>query len=413
MSLRKSTHLRAAIDEWTAEGLITQDQAGVLIERYELDADAPWYKNVSFLVGIVAVILVGMGFVLGISQNWDHLSIPMRVASGAIPWVISAGVTAWAIYAGRTRIAEAWALLACLLYGTNIFLQAQIFHISGYAPDGVFWWAMGCLPLAVLLRSHVLTFLVQALTVVWIGLESEFQHFSPLVLPIGAIVLVASRPALGRVTLVGAVAVIIWMVHHVRVPIYGSGGPDEILTALTASGALAMALLAAAAPVSQAFRRDASWVPLAFILFIAFIASSTSITDVLVLGHNDWYAALVAAVAVGILLWADRSPIALTAVAVTAWFAIGTVIPESSTASAIFTYGLNVVIFGGAVLLIYQGVKAPNKTWFMGGLVLVVIHAIVRYFDLFDDYLTSSLIFIFAGVGLVLANRFWKRRFSA
>jgi len=413
MSLRRSSQLRAAIDEWVAEGLIGSDQAAALVERYELDAEAPWYKNISFLVGVVAVLLVGMGFVLGISQNWDHLSIPLRVASGAVPWLVAAGVTAWAIVAGRDRLAEAWALLSCLLYGTNIFLQAQIFHISGYAPDGVMWWLIGCLPLAVLLRSHVLTFLLQALAVVWIGLESEFEHFSPMVLPLGAVVLLATSVALGRFTLVGAIAVVIWMIHHVRGPIYGVDGPDEILTALVVSGTFAIALLSVAKPVSQGFRDDVSWVALAFVLVNAFIASSTSIQEELVLSQNDWYAALVAGVSVAILLWANRSPIALTAAAIAVWFGLGTLLPETATLNLIFTYGLNLIIFGGAVLMIFRGIHEQHKAWFMGGLVLIVIHAVVRYFDLFEDYLVSSVIFILAGIGLVLANRFWKRRFHA
>ena len=413
MSLRRSSQLRAAIDEWVAEGLIGSDQAAALVERYELDAEAPWYKNISFLVGVVAVLLVGMGFVLGISQNWDHLSIPLRVASGALPWLIAAGVTGWAIVAGRDRLAEAWALLACLLYGTNIFLQAQIFHISGYAPDGVMWWLIGSIPVAVLLRSHVLTFLVQALTVVWIGLESEFDHFSPMVLPLGAVALLVTRAALGRFTLVGAIAVVIWMVHHVRHPIYGAGGPDEILTALVASGTLAMALLSVAQPVSPGFREDVSWVALAFVLFNAFIASSTSINEELVLTQNDWYASLVAGVSVLILLRANRSPVAITTAAIAVWFGVGTLLPETTTLNMVFTYGLNLIIFGGAVLMVYRGVREQHKAWFMGGLVLIVIHAVVRYFDLFEDYLVSSVIFILAGIGLVLANRFWKRRFDA
>ena len=174
-----------------------------------------------------------------------------------------------------------------------------------------------------------------------------------------------------------------------------------------------MAFLAVATTVVPSFRDKAAYEGMSLILFNALIASSTTGTDALVVGQGDWYAALLIAGSVPVMLWANRTPLSWLAAAIAVWFGIGTLLPESDAINSIFTYGLNAVIFAGAVHLVYVGIKRQHKEWFMSGLVLIVVHAVVRYFDLFDDYLVSSLIFILAGIGLVLANRFWTRRFNA
>jgi hypothetical protein len=182
---------------------------------------------------------------------------------------------------------------------------------------------------------------------------------------------------------------------------------------MVAGGVFAMALLSVAQQVQKSFRIKASWVVLGFILIQAFVASSVDGMETVSSGPVDWYAALIAGIGSAILLWADRSPLSILASIIAVWFGAESLVPASNFVFTIFTVGLNVIVFGGAVLMIYLGVQQQNKTWFMGGLSLIVIHAIVRYFDLFDSYLVSSVIFILAGIGLVAANRFWKGRFDA
>ena len=77
MSLNRSSSLREELPKWVDEGLISRESADVLAERYELSADDPWYKKTSFYISLVAAILGSMGVVLVVSENWDHLPIPV------------------------------------------------------------------------------------------------------------------------------------------------------------------------------------------------------------------------------------------------------------------------------------------------------------------------------------------------
>ena len=68
---------------------------------------------------------------------------------------------------GRTSPAVGLFILGNLFYGASIILIAQIYHLGEHMPDGVFWWALGSLPFAVLLCNTWLTLFSGLLALLW------------------------------------------------------------------------------------------------------------------------------------------------------------------------------------------------------------------------------------------------------
>ena len=68
-------------------------------------------------------------------------------------------------------ISEVVSFLGCLFYGAGIWLVAQAFHLDSHYPDGVWWWAIGVLPLALCLDSLLLHLLFVCLMALWGGME--------------------------------------------------------------------------------------------------------------------------------------------------------------------------------------------------------------------------------------------------
>jgi len=414
MSLRRSSSLKNAIVEWLGEGLISDQTAQTLIARYELDADPPWYRDFSFLVTIVAVLLVTMGLTLAISENWDSLGIPTRVATGAVPWVLSAALCVWYLVKGRERLAEVWGVACSLLFGVNIFLQAQIFHISGYAPNALMWWMIGVLPLAFTLRSHVLVLLAQILATIWVGMESSNDVGTIAAIPALAVIVLATRLALNEVTLTGLIVAFLTMLHNVGYLIYDTYQPERIVLSLVSSFLLGMALVSISTSTAPRYRSVMHWIGVTLLVIMAFIFSSLGTDGGLeMIATRDWYGAVLCVVAAMILLWKDRGALTFVGVAIALWFTMGTFLTTWDDASGrVFIYGLNMILFAGAVAMITMGISVRQKAWFMGGLVLIVAHALIRYVDLFGDYIVTSIIFVLAGIALIGANRLWKARFN-
>ncbi len=72
---------------------------------------------------------------------------------------------------GWRRLSEVAFFLGCLFYGAAIWLLAQIFHITSSNYDGLWWWAIGCLPFALLLDTVLLHLLFAGLLALWVGFE--------------------------------------------------------------------------------------------------------------------------------------------------------------------------------------------------------------------------------------------------
>lgn len=417
MSLRRSTALRDALRQWVSEGLITEESALTLTERYELDREAVWYKSTSFMIGLVASILVAAGFVLLISENWHHLSVPVRMLTGIIPWLASAILTIRATNHKpstthhQPRTAEAWGFLTSLLFGVNIFLQAQIFHLGGYWPTAIMWWAAGSLAMGAVLRSPSIIALSQILALIWIENETIYQHFTPAVFAGVALIAAASMQQLTRLTATGLIALLCWSLFHAWNGMVTTELHPNVVIMWMVFGVLAIALYEWAEPISRQFRTSMVNVLSAWTLLMALIASTTDVADDVWLGHGDWFMATVALIAAGLLLVVRRDIIAYGLSAVVLW-AVGWSFFTPDPWLTISVAGLNLIMFGTAVFMMWSGIKHANKSDFMSALVLVTALAFARFLDYFEDYVLGAVVFMSAGILLFLANTFWNRRYA-
>ena len=172
------TQLQNEIKSWVEEGIISPEQAASLHQKYELTGTVPWYRKSSFIITAVALILVGMGLVLLISENWHRFNIPLRSAIGLLPLFLAYGTGFYLLQKDRYKEAELAFFFGSIVFGINIFLQAQIFHIDNYFPDGFKWWLIGAIPIALYFRGNLHNFLLQFLFFAWTKELLEYEHFS-------------------------------------------------------------------------------------------------------------------------------------------------------------------------------------------------------------------------------------------
>ena len=190
------------------------------------------------------------------------------------------------------------------------------------------------------------------------------------------------------------------------------GDPDDVVAAWAAFGLLAGMLILLAEPVSWSFRKSFQWVIASWVVLFGFIGTHDDLTTHFLVGQSDWFALVVAGIAAALLLFTTRTVLNVGMTAIVLWLSIATMLPETSAMIMLSTVMTNLTIFGFALALIWTGIRDKVKTNFMVGLGLVVLHALVRFNDYFDDYLIGALIFILAGIGLVIANLYWNKRYA-
>ncbi|MDZ8118412.1 DUF2157 domain-containing protein [Pontiella agarivorans] len=99
-------------------------------------------------------LLIGSGIILLFAHNWDDLSRPARAVLSFCPLIAGALLsTAALLKSDGPALREAAGIFHSLMVGASIALIGQTYHLPGDAPDFMLTWALLALPLQFLLSS--------------------------------------------------------------------------------------------------------------------------------------------------------------------------------------------------------------------------------------------------------------------
>ena len=189
------SRLKKELPNWVEKGLISQYQAQAIMTEV---AGAARGHSAALAFYLLGALLLGTGTVTWVAANWDGLGRLARLLLlfGGL-WASLGG--AWWAQQRRDApwLAQGLVLLAVIIFGANIMLIAQTYHISAHYPNGVLLWAVGAFVCALLLNSQPALVAGLGLALLWSGMESsEFYagpHWPFLPVWLGALALVAWR----------------------------------------------------------------------------------------------------------------------------------------------------------------------------------------------------------------------------
>lgn len=171
MSFKKQLEKRLPL--WSEQGWVTADHAQQIL-AYEAEQDTHGPKYLTLAFSLLGVILLGSGVITFFAANWQEMTKLMKliVLFGAM-W-LSYGL-AWFFEQRQAMpwLAQAMLLLGVILFGSNIMLIAQIYHISEHFPNGILLWALGGVLVAYLVHSQPAMVAALGLGLLWSWLESE------------------------------------------------------------------------------------------------------------------------------------------------------------------------------------------------------------------------------------------------
>ena len=386
----------------------------------------------------LGILFIGLALITVIGANWDEIPRELRMA-GLL--ALTAGTHALALrqqLAGRGSAATGLFVLGNLFYGASIILVAQIYHLGEHMPDGVFWWALGSLPFAVLLRSPWLTLMSGLLALVWLYLEYQtgflgatfFSVVFPLFLAAELYVLVRAR-ANAVLFLTFVASLFLWLQTALAASWIDGREPLEWSAEHVPIGAALLILAHAAGhwlhANDSAKTKDygaalSLWtlrLALAGMLVLSFERPWVELISAK-WNHQAamWlvFAALVAAV-----LWTGsrtgRLPplLGLAALAGGATAAVVATGAHSNEADReVYAAGFqvldNVVLVAAGIWLIVRGTVSGVSHYFFLGVATILLTAFLRYVDLIGDHVGGAVLFLAFAVLLLGAARYWKTR---
>lgn len=171
--------LRKELPGWAEKGWVTSEGEAAIIAEAEASA-AHGINVIPVALAVIGALTLGAGVILFFAANWDEMTKIAKLA------VLFGGM--WGAYAiagfglsGSARasrvLAQAMLLLGVILFGANIHLIAQIYHIDAHYPNGVLMWSLGALVLVWLVPSQPTAVAGLALATLWTGMEvAEFNQ---------------------------------------------------------------------------------------------------------------------------------------------------------------------------------------------------------------------------------------------
>ncbi len=360
VSARQLAWLRGELDDWAAQGLVSDEQAARLSTRYRAEAHRPVVGRLLLLLGGG---FVGVGLIWLVAANLDQLSPGARLGAVAAIWLalLGAGEALDARRSGPSLVG-ALRLLAALAFGALVFQAAQSLQVPAFEPRLIGVWSVGALLHGYLTRAY-LPFVVGVTTgVAWWFAQPLWEQPSGLAV----------------VVLLGAGAVLassLAVLHDARADAFA-----WTWRTLGAGMALAAVFVAAIPDVGSGDLRWNGW------LASALAAAATSLMAVLVRGRSARRAlepvgaVVVLGVATGLALWRTGSDTSS--------------VDDSDWLHAAVSVGVYVLLAVGLLALGTVRDHRPTTWMATGGL---VVFTTFQGFAVFAPIVTGAWLFVVLG----------------
>jgi uncharacterized membrane protein len=411
--------------DWVGDGIISKDQAQAICSRYGIDYGSRARRAYGYqvLAGL-GYLFIGLALITLIGANWDEIPRAVRM-SGMVALTLAANLMGLHKFKhDQGAAANAWFFLGSLFYGASIMLIAQIYHIDEHYPDGIFWWAMGVLPIAVLTESAPIMMLSVGLGFIWFFVESSLNFYPalfPVFLATTAWYLFRGRQSyILFLVLISGIAfwaeyALAWMISDA--PGF-QPGPENI-----AVGAGLVIFLHGLSKwllqKKEHIQGDYGALLSVWVLRFAIISFS-------VLSFREPWRELIEAqwkmpgltIALSVLLSASalwmtyQAKTSLTSTAAVILLFIVSLLSvievDNMKYVLVFQAVYNIALFAMGIWLIVRGIRNNISHYFYLGILTILATGFLRYVDLIGDYIGATLLFgLFAAI-LLMAAKYWK-----
>ena len=415
---------------WVDKQLITVDQARAICRLYGVDYDAIRSRSTAYRVLMVlGFVFIGLSVITVVGANWDAIPRGVRMAGLLVLTAGTHGLAMRMHLSGRVSSAVGLFFLGNLFYGASIILIAQIYHLGEHMPDGVFLWALGSLPFAVLLCNARLTLFSGLLALLWLYLEFRTGFLAPvflaaafpLFLAAEAYVVVRAR-ASTLLFLTFVASLVLWFETLLSLLWMNDRGRLEVSAEQVFVG-VALFMLAHAASHWLSAREEEKakdygvvlslWTLRFALLWMLVLSFEAPWAGLL---RSDWshqtsMSLIVAGLAV-IALWVGsktaRLPNLLALVVLCGAPMIAVVATRNEGGAVYFQVLDNVALIAAGIWLIVRGTVRGVSHYYFLGVATILLTAFMRYVDLVGDYLDSAVLFLGLAVLLLGAARYWK-----
>lgn len=390
------------LDQWVAKGWVTSDNANAI--RASLD-NGHAASRLPTIISILGAILIGFAAMAFVAANWQDMSKALRLGLLFAAMGATYGITIWTLLKKWTGFGETALLIGTGLFGANIMLIGQMYHLPSDFSAGMLAWGLGAAVTAWAVRSRSALIASQLIFLSWFfnDVFSETLQLTYL-LPWLATTVLAFRinwaPA-KHMTMLGLLA---WLLGNVPVLTdMFALGPWEALTTVTFL--LTLAWIAAIWGEASGFpfaRTAQAYLSISVVVVLWF----TQVADELVASHTTLTAlTLTIPLTLAAATFALRNNPQLKPLDILAFGALpalpllaGFTMNEESGP---VLWIMAPLILGLSIWLVTLGARQLNRFLVNLGFAAFGAEALFLYFETFGTLLDTAAFFLIGGVFLI------------
>lgn len=238
--------LQDIIPYWVSRGWVSpQNKAAILASlsneesednrnHRELD-DTATIKPSFFVFTFLGISLLSIGIILFFASHWQVIPKIAKLALlfGSL-WVCYA-LAGYLLMYKKLNSPLHWfgqllLFLGVVIFGANIALIAQIYHIDAHFPNGILIWSLGAWLVAVLLKQQACIIISLILALLWSVTESQFflRSIHWMYLPVFFLnIIPILRYQWGYSWHIALITLILWLTHNILWLSYPFEGVEE------------------------------------------------------------------------------------------------------------------------------------------------------------------------------------------
>ena len=161
-------------------GVINGDLAQQILSLYQI-------KAVSFIRVLVTIgaVLIGLGVLSFIASNWAGISKLTKFII-ILSAYLGANIGGITLLKVSPKTGRALIYLGTLIFGAGIFLIGQMFNFGGHFSQAFLLWALGIVPMAVILRDKLIYIFATLLIIVYFNgqaFNDSFPYYIIVIVP--------------------------------------------------------------------------------------------------------------------------------------------------------------------------------------------------------------------------------------
>lgn len=428
ISSRFREWLKRELQTWQTDGIINPEQSATISQRYKLDQIGRERKNYFlFAIYIIGIVLVGAGIISFIAAHWDRIAPAPKVVvlvSVMLACHLS-GFYLWRLSGRSPRLGHALIVLGTLLFGANIGLLAQVFHIQLNFYYSLFGWAIGAVAMAYAVESTPNAVVAIAISfIAFCGWVSDNPH-AFCYYPFVAAAIFLPFAYLRRSLLTFGLSLLAVGISVMVCVSWDSRELSAFSVAAAGVGLLffALGLLSGRTAAFKSFTAPAMVLATILIALNAYMLSFKGAAREVEFGGDEnwmWTIPVAAAYIMAIIMWVyvfksmlQNRRIRLISISIlvsTVLLLVGIIVKTFLPGSWIHDDYLFVVITSHlaclalCIGLIANSFLAEDRNFFWAGILFAAMIIITRFFEYETGLLFKAAVFTACGVGLILAG---------